>query len=171
VTVPGPLNLLHVVVTLLPTGNPSSVAVPDRLAPAGNVIVEPVPALTFGAVFPAGFAMIVTSEKADSAVSLAVNRKTYVPDAENVAVVASAFAFPNVTVPGPLNLLQVVVTLLPTGNPSSVAVPDKLAPAGNVIVEPVPAFTFGAVFAAGFTTIVTLENADSTVSLAVSRNT
>ena len=45
---------------------------------------------------------------------------------ENVAVVESAAALPNVTVPGPLTLLQVVVTPVP-GTPSSVAVPASEA--------------------------------------------
>ena len=76
---------------------------------------------------------IVTSEVEDSAVSLAVSRNTYVPDVENVADVFSAFAFANVTVPGPLNLDQVVMRV-PFGKPSSVAVPERLALAGSVIV-------------------------------------
>jgi len=78
--------------------------------------------------------MIVTSEVEDSAVSLAVSRKTYVPDVENVAVVLSALKFANVTVPGPLDLDQVVERVLPLGKPSSVAVPERLAPAGCVMV-------------------------------------
>ena len=77
---------------------------------------------------------IVTSEVEDSAVSLAVSRKTYVPEMENVAVVLGALAFAKVTVPGPLNLDQVVERALPLGKPSSVAVPERFAPAGNVIV-------------------------------------
>src|SRR5438093_6641985 len=80
-----------------------------------------------------GLTVIVTSEEADSAVSVAVSRNTYVPDVENVASVLSAFGFPNVTVPGPLNFDQVVGSV-PLGKPSSVAVPDRRAPEGNVIV-------------------------------------
>ena len=79
-----------------------------------------------------GLTVIVTSDVEDSAVSLAVSRNTYVPDVENVASVLRAFAFVNVTVPGPLNFDQVVCSVL--GKPSSVAVPDRLAPEGNVIV-------------------------------------
>ena len=52
---------------------------------------------------------------------------------ENVAVVFSALAFPNVTVPGPLNFDQVVCRV-PFGKPSSDAVPERFAAAGNVIV-------------------------------------
>ena len=93
-----------------------------------------IPALTTGAVFvDAGLTTIVTSEVEDSAVSLAVSRNTYVPDVENVAVVLSALAFANETVPGPLSVLQ-VVWRVPLGKPSSVAVPERFAPAGNVIV-------------------------------------
>ena len=77
--------------------------------------------------------MIVTSELDVSAVSVAVSRRTYVPEVENDAVVFSAFGVPNVTVPGPLNFDQVVCRI-PLGKPSSVAVPDKLALAGCVIV-------------------------------------
>src|SRR5947199_407696 len=88
-------------------------------------------------------AVIVTSELEDNAVSLAVSRSTYVPDVEKAAVVLSALTFPNVTVPGPLNLDHVVVRV-PLGKPSSVAVPDRFADAGSVIVWFNPAFTTGA---------------------------
>ena len=81
----------------------------------------------------AGLTVIVTSEVEDSAVSLAVRRKTYVPEAEKVAVVLSRLAFPNVTVPGPLNLDH-VVWRAPLGKPSSVAVPERFAAAGSVMV-------------------------------------
>ena len=77
--------------------------------------------------------MIVTFEVEDSAVSLAVSRKTYVPEIEKVAVVLSKLAFPNVTVPGPLNFDHVVCSVL-VGNPSSLAVPDWFALAGKVMV-------------------------------------
>src|SRR5438093_9148249 len=80
-----------------------------------------------------GLTVIVTSDVEDSAVSLAVSRNTYVPDVENVASVLRAFAFVNVTVPGPLNFDQVVCSV-PFGKPSSVAVPERFAPAGKVIV-------------------------------------
>ncbi len=52
-----------------------------------------------------------------------------------MAVVAFALAFPNVTVPGPLTLDQVVVTVAGGfGRPSSVTVPLRLAVAGSVMV-------------------------------------
>ena len=81
----------------------------------------------------AGLTVMVTSDVEDSAVSVAVSRNTYVPEVENVAVVVSALAFAKLTVPGPLNFDQVVCSV-PLGKPSSVAVPDRLAPAGNVMV-------------------------------------
>ena|SRR5205809_474244 len=81
----------------------------------------------------AGITVIVTSEVEDSTASVAVSRNTYVPDVENVASVLRAFAFVIVTVPGPLNFDQVVCSV-PFGKPSSVAVPDRLEPAGSVIV-------------------------------------
>src|SRR4030095_9380214 len=59
---------------------------------------------------------------------------------------------PNVTEPGPLSLLQVVVTVLPTGKPSSVTVVQRTAPSGSVIVCPGPATTSGAWFV-GVTTL------------------
>src|SRR5437016_3411201 len=54
---------------------------------------------------------------------------------------------PKVTVPAPLVLLQVVVRV-PEGSPSSLAVPDRLAVAGRVMVWLLPAATTGAVFTA-----------------------
>ena len=56
------------------------------------------------------------------------------PAAEKLAVVVSALTLPNVTVPGPLTFDQVVVSVLPAGKPSSLAVPFKLAEAGSVMV-------------------------------------
>jgi hypothetical protein len=59
----------------------------------------------------------------------------YEPAALKFAVVLRAFTFPKVTVPGPLTLLHVVVTVAGGfGNPSSDAVPVSAAPAGKVIV-------------------------------------
>ena len=82
----------------------------------------------------------------------------------------------NVTAPGPLDLVHVLVTAAPAGNPSSETRPLSDAPAGSVIVAAEPAFTAGARFVGGvttgaFTVIVTSLNAVSSVSLAVSRNT
>jgi hypothetical protein len=70
-----------------------------------------------------GLTVIVTSALVDSAVSLAVNRKTYVPEVENVAKVSSALVSSNTTVPGPLTLDQVVMRV-PLGKPSSFAVAE-----------------------------------------------
>jgi hypothetical protein len=55
----------------------------------------------------------VTSSLALRAESLALSRKTYVPGAPNDAVVEAAAALANVTVPGPLILLQVEVRVDP----------------------------------------------------------
>src|SRR5438876_239939 len=93
----------------------------------------------------AGLTVIVTSELEDSAVSVAVSRNTYVPAVENVAVVLSALGFVRVTVPGPLNFDQ-LVWRIPLGRPSSVAVPERFAPAGKIIVWGEPALTTGAAF-------------------------
>ena len=78
VTVPGPLTFDHVVVSVLPAGKPSSLAVPFKLAAAGSVMVWLGPALTAGARFVGGaaFTLIVMSSVLDRAVSLAVNRST-----------------------------------------------------------------------------------------------
>jgi hypothetical protein len=58
-----------------------------------------------------------------------------VPATEKLADVLKAFAFPNVTVPGPLTLLHVVVSVAGgAGSPSSVAVPLSDALAGSVMV-------------------------------------
>ena len=131
-TVPGPLTLLHVTVSVPPNGKPSSVAVPVRLAAVSNVTAWCEPALTTGAWF-CPVTVIVTLEPDDNTPSLAVKRNTYVPTTENVAVVRNELGLPNLTVPGPLTKLQVAVSL-PRGSPSSVAVPDRFAEAGNVIV-------------------------------------
>src|ERR1044071_7500643 len=80
-----------------------------------------------------GLTVIVISEVDDNALSLAVSRNPYVPEVENVAVVLSALTFPNVTVPGPLTFDHIVCRV-PFGKPSSVAVPDRLAAAGSVMV-------------------------------------
>ena len=48
VAVPGPLTLLHVVVSVPPAGNPSSVTVPFNVTAFGIVIVESGPAFTTG---------------------------------------------------------------------------------------------------------------------------
>ena len=74
------------------------------------------------------------SEVLERALSVALSRNTYVPAAEKLAVVLLAPGLPNVTVPGPLSFDQVVVRVPGGfGNPSSVAVPFKVAEAGRVI--------------------------------------
>src|SRR5438105_1895768 len=80
----------------------------------------------------------------DSSPSLAVSVNTYVPGDEKVAVVERRFAFPNVTVPGPLVFVHVVTSGLTM--PSSLAEPDRAAVAGRVTAASGPAFTTGGVF-------------------------
>src|SRR5438552_14316431 len=126
VTTPGPLALDQAVWSV-PFGRPStSLAVPERLTPAGNTTdVRSALALTTGGAF----AVMVTSELEDSSPSLTVSRKTYVPDAEKVALVLNAFGGENVAMPllGPLTCVQLGVNV-PFGKPSSVAVPVSVPP-------------------------------------------
>src|SRR5262245_21354267 len=145
VTLPGPLTLLHVVVTALPAGRPSSLTVPAMDALAGRVTAVSAPALTLGARFVGGTGLteIATSSDAVSAESLAVSRSTYRPACENVALAVRLAPLPNCTVPVPLTFVHCVVTADPAGSPSSVAVPARLAFAGSVIVWSAPAFTVG----------------------------
>ena len=77
---------------------------------------------------------MTTSSEADNALSLAERRKVYTPADENAAVELRAAALPNVTVPGPLTVLQDLVSVLPVGQPSSVAEPARVTEAGNVMV-------------------------------------
>ncbi|MBL0292168.1 MAG: hypothetical protein IPQ15_16400 [Betaproteobacteria bacterium] len=73
VTVPGPLTLLHASVSAPGgLGRPSSPAAPARLAPAGGVIVESIPALTEGAWFtgPLSSSMSASTRKASVVASL-----------------------------------------------------------------------------------------------------
>ncbi len=89
-----------------------------------------------------------------------------------MAVVESALALAKVTVPVPLTLDQVVVTLAGgLGSPSSVAVPTRLAVAGRVMVWSGPAFTTGALFVGAALTVTTTSSVDeSALSLAVRRS-
>ena len=67
------------------------------------------------------------------------------PIVENVPVVSAALA--NVTVPGPLLLLQVWVSVEFPGQPSSLTAPSGLAAeAGSAMNWLLPASTCGAVF-------------------------
>src|SRR6266850_590970 len=132
------------------------------------------PASTEGGVPPPDeLTVTATSSLEDAAPSVAVNRSTYDPAAEKLAVVVCALTLPNVTVPGPLTLDQVVVSVLPAGKPSSFAVPFKLAEAGSVIVWSGPALTAGARFVddAALTVILVSSVADRAVLLAVNRST
>src|ERR671914_2077528 len=66
------------------------------------------------------------------------------PLAEKLAVVASAVGALNVTVPGPLTLLQLRVSALGGfGSPSSEALPVSCTLFGSVIVRSAPALTVG----------------------------
>ena len=105
----------------------------------GPLKVESTPVITLrpkptGVPPPAGLTVIVTSSVLESVPSLPVRRRTYVPATEKLADVLSALALPNVTVPGPENLVQVVVSEPPGGRPSSPAVPESDAALGSVIV-------------------------------------
>src|SRR5688572_22715723 len=93
---------------------------------------------------PGDATMTVTVSLAESAESLAVRRRRYVPAAENVAVDVTAFVGAKVTVPGPLSFDHATVSVLPVGRPSSVAVPASDAVAGNVMAWSAPASTTGA---------------------------
>ena len=101
--------------TLMPTPppvwqvrRPASVAVPFNVAVFGNVMVRSGPALTTGAWF-CGTTVTVASSLDERSPSLALNLTTYVPSMLNEAVVTAVFGLLNVTVPGPLTLLQVIV--------------------------------------------------------------
>src|SRR5215510_769384 len=89
-----------------------------------------------------------------SAPSETLNRNTYAPAAENVALVMSAAEFPNVTVPGPLTLLHTAVSADGVGCPSSFAMPANVTDEGSVTVLSAPAFTAGAVLEGGSVTLL-----------------
>src|SRR5574339_317088 len=80
----------------------SSGAVLESHRSVRNNVSSTVPAIAF--------TVLVTSSLFDSALSFAVSRSTYVPAALKLAVVSTALALPNVTVPGPLTFDQVVVS-------------------------------------------------------------
>ena len=61
-----------------------------------------------------------------------------------IAVVLAAAGFAKVTVPGPVVLDQATVSAGGAGNPSSLAVPLRVAAAGSVTVRSGPALTTGA---------------------------
>src|SRR2546426_11205974 len=109
--------------------------------------------------------MTVRLSFVEAAPSVAVSRRTYVPPAENDAVVFVTLALPNVTVPGPLNFDHVVVSV-PLGNPSSLAAPCNIAMAGSVMVWSVPALAVGG----ALTMIVTLPVFVARPTLVVGRS-
>src|SRR5262245_34750004 len=151
-------------------GSPSSVTVPVSIAAAGIAIVWLRPAFTAGAWFETGSTVICTWSNVVSAPSLAVSLSTYVPAVEKMARVSTSATFSNVTVPGPLTLLHVVLTSAGgIGSPSSFTVASSIASAGNVIVWSTPASTSGAVLG-GSTVIVVAPPAVSAPSKALSRN-
>ena len=116
---------------------------------------------------------MVTNELFERSESLAVRLRTYVPAALKLAVVAAVPGFAKVTVPGPLTLFQTTVSVLPTGRPSSPAVPVRLAVLGKVIVWFRPALTDGGWFTGngGLTVTATSSLRISWESLAVRRST
>src|SRR6185295_7965452 len=133
VTTPGPLNWLQNVLTVAPTGKPSSATVPFRLAVFGRVIVWFGPALTMGAKF-AGNAVTVTSSLTVCSESVAVKRKTYVPATVKVASVRGEFGLVKATSPGPLTLDHERASEEPRGKPSSHELPLSFAASGRVTV-------------------------------------
>src|SRR6185436_3217205 len=80
---------------------------------------------------PDGLETTVTSSCVESCESLPVNRSTYVPGSENVAVVTGEVASPKATVPGPLSLVHCDVRLGGVGLPSSVTEPFSDTASGN----------------------------------------
>src|SRR5205823_700838 len=144
VTVPGPLVRDQVMVRAGGVGRPSSVTVPFSVSVEGSVTVRSGPAFTTGAwLTTAALTMTCTSSNADSAASLAVGRRLYVPAVGTSAVVVAALAGAKVTVPGPLVRVQVMVSAGGAGKPSSVTVPFSVAVDGSVTVRSGPAFTTG----------------------------
>ena len=115
---------------------------------------------------------MMTSSEDDSAPSLPVSRRTYVPAVDITAEALSELALTKTTVPGPLTFVQLTEIVLPVGSPSSVAVPDNEGPAGKVIVWSGPALTTGALFEAADALTTTIMSSDvvSFPSLAVSLN-
>ena len=80
-----------------------------------------------------GWTITVRSSLVEYSPSLAVKRNTYVPVEERFAVVEVRLALPNVIVPGPLTLVQVVVSAGGVGKPSSITVPTSVACDGHTM--------------------------------------
>jgi len=87
-----------------------------------------------GDALAAVFAMMAISSEAVNTESLPVSLRTYAPATLKAAVVEAEAALPNVTVPGPLTLLEAAVTGPPMGNPSSLTEPVRVALDGNEMV-------------------------------------
>src|SRR2546425_13028379 len=119
---PGPSRLIQ----------PSMVNVLAPSPRAGPNVTRFVLPLNFNALLvTAAFTVTVTLALALAfPSSVAARFSTYVPAAEKVAVVASALAFENVTVPDPLTLLHKTEATVPS---MSLAVPASDAVAGSRI--------------------------------------
>src|ERR1043165_337019 len=78
-----------------------------------------------GWLLPPKLTVMITSSLLRNCESSAVNRSVYVPGAVNVAVVLKALGSPNRTAPGPEASDHVVLSTLPAGMPSSLAVPAR----------------------------------------------
>src|SRR6266545_986669 len=132
-TTPGPLTTDQLTAKVDPSGSPSSVAVPARVEPfTGSVSSWSGPAFTVGGRFPV-VTVIVTSLLPLRTESDAVRRRTYVPAATNVAAA------------GPITVLHRTLRVPPTGAPSSVTTPLRIAVlvVGRAMVCAGPALTVG----------------------------
>src|SRR5437763_1248738 len=101
---PAPSRLIHA--SSVNVDEPSTGAMP-------NVTYALVPPKSIAAFVAAALTVMVTVSVPLRAPSLAVSISTYVPAAENVAVVFSSCGCVIVTVPGPLTLLHSVLTSTP----------------------------------------------------------
>ncbi len=149
-TTPGPLTTDQLTAKVDPSGSPSSVAVPARVEPfTGSVSVWSGPAFTVGGRFPV-VTVIVTSLLALRTESDPVRRRTYVPAATNVADDVGEAGVPNVTAAGPITVLHRTLRVPPTGEPSSVTTPLRIAVlvVGRAMVCAGPALTVGGWFSA-----------------------
>lgn len=142
VTGAGPLTSLHEMVS----GPPPPLADPFRVTVfVGRVMLWLAPALTATGT---GFTATPVVALTVTVPSVAVSLSTYDPNVEKVACVTAEFGLLNVTVPGPLTLLQVSVKgpLPPLAEPFRVTVL-----VGSVIVWLGPALTVRGGVGPGFT--------------------
>src|SRR4028119_247367 len=146
VTAPGPSITLQVMVTALPRGRASSVTVPCSSVGTGISTVSRVwsePASTTGG-WLRGMTVTVVVSLLLNWPSDAVSFSTYSPSTVKVAEVAAMVASTKVTGPGPLTFGQVTARVLPSGRPSSLAVPSRsTVSTGSVIVCSGPASAEG----------------------------